>query len=94
MIAALQVLQSRFSSQPSAAQSFSFEVIDIDQHPTLEAQYGDKVPVLMSALEPALLIDAHSDKGDGAESMAQTEICHYFLDEAKLLAHLGAPHGG
>ena len=94
MIAALQVLQSRFSSQPGAAHSFSLEVIDIDQHPALEAQYGDKVPVLMSVLMPVLLIDAHSDKSDGAESMAQIEICHYFLDEAKLLAHLDAPHGG
>ena len=49
--------------------SFSVEVVDVDDHPALEARYGELVPVLL----------------DG-----ETEICHYFLDPAKLAAHLGA----
>ncbi len=47
--------------------SFEIGVVDIDRHAELEAQYGDKVPVLL----------------DGRQ-----EICHYFLDESALAAHL------
>lgn len=43
MIAALQLLQGRFSG------GFIVDVIDVDQHPELEARWGDKVPVLLDA---------------------------------------------
>jgi len=39
MLAALQLLQGRFS--------FDIEVVDVDSRPELEAQWGDKVPVLL-----------------------------------------------
>lgn len=41
MIAALQQLQGRLVN------GFSFDVVDIDQHPALEEKWGDKVPVLL-----------------------------------------------
>lgn len=41
LIAALEQFQGRFSCV------FEIEVVDIDQHPALEAQWGDKVPVLL-----------------------------------------------
>ncbi len=41
MIAALQEMQVR-SPQP-----FDVDIVDIDQHPALEIQWGDKVPVLL-----------------------------------------------
>ena len=75
MIAALQAVQSRGSSQLGATHSFTVDVIDIDQYPALEAKYGDKVPVLLLG---------NSEANDAT----QTEICHYFFDEAKLMAHL------
>ena len=43
MIAALQVLQGRF------VDGFVITVVDIDQHPEIEAIWGDKVPVLLDA---------------------------------------------
>jgi thioredoxin reductase (NADPH) len=39
MIAALRDLQSRLD--------YTFDVVDIDQRPELEANWGDKVPVLL-----------------------------------------------
>ncbi len=60
MIAALKPFQGRFSIE--------IAVRDVDADPALEAQWGDKVPVLLAG---------------------ENEICHYFLDEAKLLAYLG-----
>jgi thioredoxin reductase (NADPH) len=61
MIAALEASRGRFPD------GYDVEVVDIDQHPALEAQWGDKVPVLL----------------DG-----NVEICHYFLDLARLESHL------
>jgi hypothetical protein len=43
MIAALQVLQGR------SVDAFDITVVDIDQHPEIEAVWGDKVPVLLDA---------------------------------------------
>ena len=43
MIAALQEMQGRF------ADSYVFNVVDIDEHPALESKWGDKVPVLLAA---------------------------------------------
>jgi hypothetical protein len=39
MIAALKQFQGRYH--------FEFEVIDVDRHPRLEGEWGDKVPVLL-----------------------------------------------
>ena len=39
MISALQTLQGRFS--------FDIQVVDVDNHPEVEAKWGDKVPVLL-----------------------------------------------
>lgn len=61
MILALQQMQGRFAG------GYAIEVVDVDQHPALESEWGDKVPVLL----------------DG-----EIEICHYFLDEARLTVHL------
>lgn len=63
MIAALRDLQSRLD--------YAFDVVDIDQRPELEANWGDKVPVLL----------------DG-----EVEICHFFLDQARLAQHLSATY--
>ena len=41
MIAALQDMQGRF------ADTYVVNVLDIDQQPALESQWGDKVPVLL-----------------------------------------------
>ena len=41
MVAALQ------SSQQVVADQYAIEVVDIDLHPSLEARWGDKVPVLL-----------------------------------------------
>lgn len=63
MIAALQALQGRVLHEPHNAHKagessdiktktetaqFVWEVLDIDLHPELESQYGDKVPVLLA----------------------------------------------
>ena len=41
LTAALEHFRGRFSL------SFEVEVIDVDQHPEIEAKWGDKVPVLL-----------------------------------------------
>jgi thioredoxin reductase (NADPH) len=41
LIAALEQFRGRFSS------GFEVEVVDVDRHPAMEAQWGDKVPVLL-----------------------------------------------
>ena len=41
MIAALESFRGRFSL------TFEIDIVDIDQHPELEAKWGDKVPVLL-----------------------------------------------
>lgn len=43
------------------------ELVDVDQHPELEARYDELVPVLLWGDE---------------------ELCHYFLDEARVRAVL------
>ena len=45
----------------------SVELVDVDQHPELEARYDELVPVLLWGDE---------------------ELCHYFLDEARVRAVL------
>jgi thioredoxin reductase (NADPH) len=39
LIAGLRQFQARYD--------FDIEVVDVDRHPQLEAQWGDKVPVLL-----------------------------------------------
>lgn len=46
---------------------FSVEVIDVDDDPSLEAVWGEKVPVVLAG---------------------EVVLCHYFLDEAAVRAHL------
>ena len=41
MIAALEEFRGRFSS------AFEFTIVDIDQQPALEREWGEKVPVLL-----------------------------------------------
>lgn len=41
MIAALHELQGRF------VDDYIVDVVDVDQHPTLESKWGNKVPVLL-----------------------------------------------
>ena len=41
MISALQQMQGRF------AVGYAIEVVDVDQHPALEREWGDRVPVLL-----------------------------------------------
>ncbi|MEP7156802.1 MAG: glutaredoxin family protein [Betaproteobacteria bacterium] len=57
MITALENFRGRFSLVMEVV------VMDVDAHPELETQWGDRVPVLL---------------------LGDREICHYFLDEAKL----------
>lgn len=45
MVAALQQVRARF------ANGFAIEVVDIDQHPEMEAIWGNKVPVLLDGDE-------------------------------------------
>lgn len=49
---------------------FGIDVVDVDADPSLEAKYGQLVPVLVDA--------------DGRE------LCHYFLDIAKVREYLSA----
>lgn len=55
--------------------TFTIEVIDVDADDALVAQYDELVPVL-------------SARKDGKET---TQLCHYFLDEAKVRAFLDTP---
>lgn len=41
LITALEQFRGRFSL------AFEIEVVDVDAHPAIEAQWGDKVPVLL-----------------------------------------------
>jgi hypothetical protein len=54
--------------------AFKVDVIDVDLDETLVEQYDELVPVLVA------------NKVDGEK----VELCHYFLDEAKVRAFLGA----
>ncbi|HRE15719.1 MAG TPA: glutaredoxin family protein [Rhodocyclaceae bacterium] len=55
--------------RPIAAEyGVGLELVDVDQHPELEARYDELVPVLLWGNE---------------------ELCHYFLDEARVRAVLG-----
>ncbi|MES2105187.1 MAG: glutaredoxin family protein [Pseudomonadota bacterium] len=51
-----------------AGDAFAVKVVDVDADEALVARYDELVPVLVGK------------KGDGAEQ----QICHYFLDHAKL----------
>jgi hypothetical protein len=52
-----------------AGRAVPLTIVDVDEHPELEAKYGELVPVLLAEGE---------------------ELCHYFLDEARVRAYLGA----
>lgn len=54
------------------AHQFQIQVVDVDQNPALVERYDELVPVLLGQ-KPA---------------QAEQEICHYFLDTAKLEAFL------
>lgn len=54
-------------------------VVDVDAFPEIEARFDELVPVLMLG-SPA---DLHPES---------QEICHYFVDEAKVRAALGLPN--
>lgn len=55
--------------------SFTIEAVDVDADEALVAQYDELVPVLVARKE-------------GKES---AQLCHYFLDEAKVRAFLDTP---
>ena len=59
----------------STEYTFAIEVVDVDADEGLVAQYDELVPVLVACKE-------------GKEP---TQLCHYFLDEAKVRTFLGAP---
>lgn len=52
--------------------AFMIEMIDVDADETLVAQYDELVPVLMGVRNGAGMV----------------QLCHYFLDEAKVRAFL------
>jgi thiol-disulfide isomerase/thioredoxin len=56
----------------SSEYPFTIEVVDVDADEGLVAQYDELVPVLMGSR-------------DGAAMM---QLCHYFLDEAKVRTFL------
>jgi thiol-disulfide isomerase/thioredoxin len=60
--------------QFSAQYPFKVDVLDVDADELLLARYDELVPVLVGR------------KGTGDA----TEICHYFLDDAKVIAFLEA----
>ena len=68
MVAALAVFQAQH------AVKFEIELVDVDFYAPLEAQYGDKVPVLLI--------------GGLSPTHENVELCHYYLNDAKLLAHV------
>jgi len=57
--------------------SFSIEVIDVDTDPRLVELYDELVPVLFGQKDAA----------------PPVQLCHYFLDEKKLLAFLSQAKG-
>ena len=57
--------------------SCTLAVLDVDADPLLVARYDERVPVLT-------VRDLVKGVGNGAEIETETEICHYFLDDAKL----------
>ena len=52
--------------------SFTVEVVDVDADQALVAQYDELVPVLLG-------------RNEGEEDV---QLCHYFLDEARLRAFM------
>lgn len=54
------------------AHQFQIQVVDVDQTPALVERYDELVPVLLGQ----------------KPTQAEQEICHYFLDTAKLEAFL------
>ncbi|GAB3547206.1 hypothetical protein GCM10027343_26150 [Noviherbaspirillum agri] len=59
----------------SSEYPFTIELVDVDADETLVAQFDELVPVLFGCR-------------NGGESV---QLCHYFLDEAKVRAFLAAP---
>jgi thiol-disulfide isomerase/thioredoxin len=72
MLHALQRLHGEFS--------FTVDVVDVDADETLVAKYDELVPVLLGHRNGAEAVP--DSQGDGIE------ICHYFLDEAKVRTFL------
>jgi thiol-disulfide isomerase/thioredoxin len=58
----------------SSDYAFTVEEIDVDADEALVAQYDELVPVLMGTRDGATMV----------------QLCHYFLDEAKVRAFLDA----
>lgn len=56
----------------SGEHSFTVEVVDVDADEALVAQYDELVPVLIGSRDGAAMI----------------QLCHYFLDEAKVRTFL------
>jgi hypothetical protein len=56
----------------SGEHPFTVEVVDVDADEALVAQYDELVPVLIGSRDGAAMI----------------QLCHYFLDEAKVRTFL------
>jgi len=56
--------------------AFTVDVIDIDADDTLLAQYDELVPVLVA------------QRGATSQAASREQLCHYFLDEARVRAYL------
>jgi hypothetical protein len=72
MLHALQRLHGEFA--------FTVDVVDVDADEGLVAKYDERVPVLVGHRGTTGAAAASQDDG--------IEICHYFLDEAKVRAFL------
>jgi len=59
--------------------AFTVDVIDIDADDTLLAQYDELVPVLVA------------QRGATSQAASREQLCHYFLDEARVRAYLEGP---
>ena len=56
--------------------AFTVDVIDIDADDALLAQYDELVPVLVA------------QRGATWQAASREQLCHYFLDEARVRAYL------
>ncbi|MFC3111149.1 glutaredoxin family protein [Undibacterium arcticum] len=56
--------------------AFTLDVVDVDADDTLLAQYDELVPVLVA------------QRGAAAQPVFHEQLCHYFLDEARVRAYL------
>jgi hypothetical protein len=56
--------------------AFTLDVVDVDADDTLLAQYDELVPVLVAQRDAI------------AQPVFHEQLCHYFLDEARVRAYL------